>query len=78
MFPPCCFTLLAVCCRATRKASITPMPQYSYHERDYAFGQTMLTLRSSIGLTQAGVAANLGVSRRAISEWETGSNYPKA
>jgi WD40 repeat protein/transcriptional regulator with XRE-family HTH domain len=54
------------------------MPQYSYHERDYAFGQAMLKLRSSIGLTQAGLAANLGVSRRAISEWETGSNYPKA
>src|SRR6516164_7777700 len=78
MFPPCCFTLLAGCCRTTRKASITPMPQYSYHERDYAFGQAMLKLRSSIGLTQAGVAAYLGVSRRAISEWETGSNYPKA
>jgi WD40 repeat protein/transcriptional regulator with XRE-family HTH domain len=54
------------------------MPRYSYHERDYAFGQAMLKLRTSIGLTQAGLAAHLGVSRRAISEWETGSNYPKA
>jgi WD40 repeat protein/transcriptional regulator with XRE-family HTH domain len=56
----------------------TPMPQYSYHERDYAFGQLMLKLRTSLGLTQASVAVYLGVSRRAISEWETGSNYPKA
>src|SRR5690348_3444076 len=54
------------------------MPRHSYHERDYAFGQVMLTLRTSIGLTQAGLADLLGVSRRAIGEWETGSNYPKA
>ncbi len=54
------------------------MPRYSYHERDYTFGQLILKLRTSIGLTQAGVAAHLGISRRAISEWETGSNYPKA
>jgi WD40 repeat protein len=28
----------------------------SYHERDYTFGQVMLTLRTAIGLTQAGLA----------------------
>src|SRR6266567_3977191 len=50
----------------------------SYSERDYDFGQTMLTLRSDIGLTQAGLAALLGVSRRAVGEWEAGSSYPKA
>ncbi len=54
------------------------MTRHSYRERDYAFGQVMLKLRSSIGLTQAGLAALLGVSRRAVGEWEAGSNYPKA
>ena len=54
------------------------MKRYSYGERDHAFGQTMLTLRTSMGLTQAGVANKLGVSRRAVGEWEAGSAYPKA
>ena len=54
------------------------MPRHSYRERDYAFGQAMLTLRSSIGLTQAGLADLLGVSRRAVAEWEGGGDYPKA
>ena len=54
------------------------MKRFSYRERDYAFGQAMLTLRTTIGLTQAGLADLLGVSRRAIGEWEAGSSYPKA
>jgi WD40 repeat protein/transcriptional regulator with XRE-family HTH domain len=54
------------------------MPRHSYRERDYAFGQAMLTLRSSIGLTQAGLAAMLGVSRRAVAQWEGGGDYPKS
>jgi len=29
------------------------MKSYSYGERDYTFGQMMLTLRTNIGLTQA-------------------------
>jgi len=49
----------------------------SYHDRDYAFGQAMLTLRSAIGLTQAGLARYLGVSRKAVGEWEAGLTYPK-
>jgi WD40 repeat protein/transcriptional regulator with XRE-family HTH domain len=49
----------------------------AYDERDYAFGQVMLTLRTEIGLTQAGLAKELGVSRRAVGEWEAGSSYPK-
>jgi len=49
-----------------------------YGERDYAFGQVMLTLRTHIGLTQAGLGERLGVSRRAVAEWEAGSSYPKA
>jgi WD40 repeat protein/DNA-binding XRE family transcriptional regulator len=54
------------------------MARHSYRERDYTFGQLMLKLRTSIGLTQAGLAALLGVTRRAVGEWETGLTYPKA
>jgi WD40 repeat protein/transcriptional regulator with XRE-family HTH domain len=50
----------------------------SYRDRDYAFGQTMLTLRTAIGLTQAGLARHLGISRKAVGEWEAGLTYPKA
>jgi WD40 repeat protein len=49
------------------------MKRYSYSERDYAFGQMMLTLQTHIGLTQAGLAERLGVSRRAVAEWEARS-----
>src|SRR4026209_2034886 len=38
----------------------------------------MLALRAKIGLTQAGLAHSLGVSRRAVTDWETGNSYPKA
>src|SRR5437588_10207987 len=38
----------------------------------------MLTLRTNIGLTQAGLGDVLGVSRRAVAEWEAGLSYPKA
>src|SRR5258706_15899121 len=56
-----------------------PVKRYSrYDERDYAFGQAMLTLRTNIGLTQRGLADLLGISRRAVGQWEAGSNYPKA
>src|SRR5205085_12174847 len=54
------------------------MKRFSYGERDYAFGQAMLTLRTAIGLTQAGLAERLRVSRKAISRWEAGDSYPKA
>ena len=54
------------------------MKRSSYGERDSAFGQMMLTLRTSLGLTQAQLAERLGVSRRAVAEWEEGGNYPKA
>src|SRR5260370_9102315 len=55
-----------------------PVKRSSYGERDYAFGQMMLTLRTHIGLTQAGLAELLHVSRRAGAEWEAASTYPKA
>jgi transcriptional regulator with XRE-family HTH domain len=54
------------------------MPRHSYREHDYIFGQAMLRLRKRLRLTQAGLADLLGVSRRAIGEWEAGSTYPKA
>src|SRR5947209_4150178 len=54
------------------------MKRSSYGEPDYAFGQAMLTLRTSIELTQSGVAEHLGVSRKAVGEWEAGLNYPQA
>src|SRR5438067_4711955 len=54
------------------------MKRSSYGERDYAFGLSMQNLRTAIGLTQAGLAEYLGVSRRAVGEWEAGSSYPKA
>ena len=49
----------------------------SYRDRDYAFGQAMLTLRTTIGLTQAGLARHLDISRKAVGEWEAGLTYPK-
>ena len=44
----------------------------SYRERDYAFGQHQLTLRTRLGLTQAALADLLGVNRRAVIDWEGG------
>src|SRR5579859_462921 len=54
------------------------MKTTAYRERDYPFGQAILGLRTEIGLTQAGLAKALGVSRRAVGEWEAGVSYPKA
>ena len=53
------------------------MKRSSYREQDYPFGQLMLTLRARIGLTQAGLADLLHISRRAVAEWEAGLAYPK-
>ena len=50
----------------------------SYRERDYAFGRVMLTLRSRLELTQTQLAGMLGVTRRAVIDWEGGLTYPKA
>ncbi len=38
------------------KEGRSPMKRSFYAERDYAFGEHMLTLRNAIGLTQAGLA----------------------
>ena len=53
------------------------MSRSFYEERDYAFGQRMLTLRTRIGLTQASLAELLGITRKAIGRWEAGDTYPK-
>ena len=50
---------------------------HTYGERDYAFGQTIMTLRTAMDLTQAELAQLLGVSRGAVLGWEAGSSYPK-
>jgi transcriptional regulator with XRE-family HTH domain len=54
------------------------LKRFSYGERDYAFGQALLTLRTAIGLTQADLAERLRVSRKAIGRWEGSFSYPKA
>ncbi|MFL5658753.1 MAG: helix-turn-helix domain-containing protein, partial [Ktedonobacteraceae bacterium] len=54
------------------------MRTHTYSERDYAFGQAMVTLRTAMNLTQAGLAQLLGISRGAVLGWEAGSSYPKA
>ena len=54
------------------------MKRSSYRDRDYAFGQVMLTLRNALGLTQTELAELLGVSRYAVRDWESGDKYPKA
>jgi WD40 repeat protein/transcriptional regulator with XRE-family HTH domain len=54
------------------------MKRFSYNERDYTFGKAMLTLRTTMGLTQRDLADLLGISRRAMGDWEAGSSYPKA
>jgi transcriptional regulator with XRE-family HTH domain len=54
------------------------MSAHTYSEQDYTFGQMILTLRTTIGLTQEGLARLLHVSRRTVGGWEAGSSYPKA
>jgi transcriptional regulator with XRE-family HTH domain len=50
----------------------------SYRERDYTFGQIILTLRNKLKMTQSQLGDNIGISGRSVSEWETGNSYPKA
>ena len=52
------------------------MKRSSYRERDYAFGQLMLTLRTKLELTQIELAEVLGIGRRAVIDWEGGLTYP--
>ncbi len=52
------------------------MPHSTYAERDYSFGQQILSLRTASQLTQAGLAERLGISRPAVVGWEAGASYP--
>ncbi len=54
------------------------MRTHTYGERDYAFGQAMLTRRAVMHLTQVDLARFLAISRGAVLAWEAGSSYPKA
>ncbi len=71
----CSFLSLRLC-EAYEKG--TSMKESAYRDRDFAFGQTLQTLRTTIGLTQAGLAKHLNVSRKAVGEWEGGLAYLKA
>src|ERR1044071_6761272 len=53
------------------------MKGISYRDQDFSFGQEMLALRTKMGLKQVELAQLLGVSRRAVSDWEAGNSYPK-
>ena len=43
---------------------------------DYIFGNRILELRSKAGLSQAELAAEIGVTNKAISKWEVGKAKP--
>jgi len=43
---------------------------------DMEFGEKLLELRNSKGITQEELAEALFVSRAAISKWESGRGYP--
>ena len=47
-----------------------------YKRRDFDFAQQLVTLRKRAGLTQEDVALRIGLSEKAIRNWEGGSNYP--
>src|SRR5712691_9725743 len=71
-------THFIVCrCAGSREIRRSLVKRYSYEERDYAFGLLIQTLRTTIGLSQAGLGELLGISRRAVAEWEGGLSYPK-
>ena len=43
---------------------------------DYRFGERILTLRTRAGLSQAELAARLGLTNKAVSKWEVGKAKP--
>src|SRR5262245_21246355 len=48
-----------------------------YKQRNYAVGQTLLTLRYRTKQTQIELATLVGVSKRSVLNWEGGASYPK-
>src|SRR5205807_5511194 len=49
---------------------------HRYRPRDFVFGLRLLSLRKRTALTQEAVALHVGVTEKAIRNWEGGSNYP--
>src|SRR5260370_2432473 len=47
-----------------------------YKFRDYQFAQRIMALRKKAGLTQEEIAIQVGVSERALRNWEGGIHYP--
>jgi transcriptional regulator with XRE-family HTH domain len=52
--------------------------QRLYRDQRHELGQQLLMLRTRVALTQSALAAELGVHRRSVQNWETGISYPKA
>src|SRR6266567_4404954 len=52
------------------------MPSH-YKFRDYQFGQRIMGLRKKAGLTQEEMAIQVGVSEKALRNWEGGIHYPR-
>src|SRR6266702_2021018 len=65
-------------CAGSREIRSLLVKRHVYRERDYAFAQMILALRTAIGLSQEILGELLDVSRRAVAEWEGGLSYPKA
>ena len=49
----------------------------TYREQRYDFARQLLTLRTRAALTQVEFAAQMGVHRRSVQNWEMGESYPK-
>ena len=54
------------------------MPSTSHYDLDDTFATHFVTLRTALGMTQAALAEQLGVTERAIQRWEGGTRTPKA
>jgi transcriptional regulator with XRE-family HTH domain len=53
------------------------MSYHRYKHKDFHFADRVLMLRKRADLTQEEVALRIGVTTRAIRNWEGGSNYPE-
>ncbi len=48
-----------------------------FRSRIDGIGERMREARTLLGITQQGLADELGVSRPAVSQWETGAMHPE-
>src|SRR4051794_23304614 len=51
---------------------------YYRKELDYSFGRLLLSHREKAGLTQMALAAEVGISEKAVRNWEAGLSYPSS